>query len=87
MIDYATKLVVEGEERLMKKIVRKSHGLERTPSRVAVRRRKIHVFALLPEIRANLPHEYRNTFTYRNPERMNRCDLCNRKRTNSRHRF
>jgi hypothetical protein len=81
-----------GETRRMNRLtgkikVRKMSGQVPLPGRVALRKKPIWVHATLPEIRARLPHEYRNTFTYRNPERIGRCDLCNKKRKNSRHTF
>lgn len=75
-------------ERVIKKIkVRKMSGIEPLPTRVAIRKKTIWVHAMLPELRKIAPHEYRNTFTHRNPERINKCDLCDKKRTNRRHAF
>ena len=91
-LDSVMRTMTAGETRRMNREVKKlkihrMSGHEPLPARVQLRKKPIFVFATLPEIRAIAPHEYRNTFTYRNPERIGKCDLCNRKRTNRRHRF
>lgn len=62
----------------MKTKVHRRRGSTRLKSRIAIRKRPIVVVAVAPEARANLPHEYKNTFN-RTPDRKGLCDLthCN----------
>lgn len=62
-------------------------GQERIESRVYLRRKVIHVDAVPAEIRRTLPHEFRNSYSRKNPTNMLICDLCSKRVRNPIHLF